>query len=243
MNNEDHNFQLIPDDDSGEKKEQAAAGSEIIASDDGEKVPTGKAMKNAEYSFFALISRMKYIDRWALMRNSREENLCEHSLEVSMIAHALAVIGNTRYGKSLNVERAALIGLYHDASEIITGDMPTPVKYYNDDIKNSFKEIEDIACHTLVDKLPDDLKPSYGPIFFKQPGDEYLWKLVKAADKLSALIKCMDETNSGNTEFSSAMSTILSSVSQMAEKYPEVADFVRQFLPAYGKTLDELQTS
>lgn len=115
---------------------------------------------------------MKYIDRWALMRNNREENLCEHCLEVSMIAHALATIGNVRYGKTLNAERAALIGLYHDASEIITGDMPTPVKYYNDDIKTAFKDVEDIACHTLLDKLPGDLRPAYEPIFFKDADDE-----------------------------------------------------------------------
>ena len=197
-----------------------------------------------EYNFFALISRMKYIDRWALMKNSREENLCEHSLEVSMIAHALATIGNVRYGKKLNAEKAALIGLYHDASEIITGDMPTPVKYYNDQIKNAFKDVEDIACHTLLEKLPEDLRPAYEDIFFKNTdndGDIYLWKLIKAADKLSALIKCMEETNSGNTEFSSAMSTIMTSVSQLSSTYPEVNDFVCQFLPAYGKTLDELQ--
>lgn len=198
----------------------------------------------SESNFFAMISRMKYINRWALMRNSREENLCEHCLEVSMIAHALATIGNTRYGRHLNAERAALIGLYHDASEIITGDMPTPVKYYNNEIKNAFKDVEDIACHTLLDKLPEDLKASYIPIFFKDENDEndvYVWKLVKAADKLSALIKCMEETASGNTEFSSAMSTIMSSVSRLSEDYPEVNDFVCQFIPAYGKTLDELQ--
>ena len=197
-----------------------------------------------EYNFFALISRMKYIDRWALMKNSREENLCEHSLEVSMIAHALATIGNVRYGKNLNAEKAALVGLYHDASEIITGDMPTPVKYYNDQIKNAFKDVEDIACHTLLEKLPEDLRPAYEDIFFKNTDNDddiYLWKLIKAADKLSALIKCMEETNSGNTEFSSAMSTIMTSVSQLSSTYPEVNDFVCQFLPAYGKTLDELQ--
>jgi 5'-deoxynucleotidase len=184
---------------------------------------------------------MKYIDRWALMRNTREENLCEHSLEVSIIAHALATIGNIRYNKDLNAERAALIGLYHDASETITGDMPTPVKYYNDDIKNSYKLIEKTACEKLLNKLPEDIRSSYEPLFFKNEEDEYIWKLVKAADKLSALIKCMEETNSGNTEFSSAQSSTSMTVSKMAQELPEVADFITEFLPAYGKNLDELQ--
>jgi 5'-deoxynucleotidase len=194
-----------------------------------------------EYNFFAMMSRMKYIDRWALMRNTREENLCEHSLEVSIIAHALATIGNVRYNKALNAERAALIGLYHDASEIITGDMPTPVKYYNEDIKQSYKLIEKAACEKLLNKLPEDIRSSYEPLFFKNEEDEYIWRLVKAADKLSALIKCMEETNSGNTEFSSAQSSTSMAVSEMAQELPEVADFITEFLPAYGKNLDELQ--
>lgn len=193
-----------------------------------------------EYNFYAMISRMKYINRWALMRNTREENLCEHSLEVSVIAHALATIGNVRYGKNLNTEKAALIGLYHDASEIITGDMPTPIKYYNNELKNAFKDVEDIACHKLLDKLPADLRSAYEPIFIKSEEDAYLWKLVKAADKLSAMIKCVEETASGNTEFSSALNATSGTLNKLADELPEVNDFMKDFLPAYGKTLDEL---
>lgn len=195
-----------------------------------------------ENNFYAMISRMKYINRWALMRNTREENLCEHSLEVSIISHALATIANVRYGKNLNTEKAALIGLYHDASEIITGDMPTPVKYYNNEIQTAFQSVENIACHKLVRLLPEDLRAPYESILFKRPEDEYLWKLVKAADKISAYIKCMEETGSGNTEFSKAMESIHNLVQELAEEYPEVSDFVTEFLPAYGKTLDELQS-
>lgn len=198
-------------------------------------------IKMSEYGFYAMISRMKYINRWALMRNNREENLSEHCLEVSVIAHALATISNVRFGNSLNAERAALIGLYHDASEIITGDMPTPVKYYNDDIKDAFKEVENIACHKLLNKLPDDLKSAYESILLKSPEDEYLWKLVKCADKISAMIKCIEETASGNTEFKSAYDATYSILTDMAAKYPEVKVFVDEFLPEYGRTLDELQ--
>lgn len=193
-----------------------------------------------EYNFYAMISRMKYINRWALMRNTREENLCEHSLEVSVIAHALATIGNVRYDKKLNTEKAALIGLYHDASEIITGDMPTPIKYYNNELKTAFKDVEDIACHKLLDKLPADLRAAYEPILIKSEEDAYLWKLVKAADKLSAMIKCIEETASGNTEFSSALNATSKTLNKLADELPEVNDFMRDFLPSYGKTLDEL---
>ena len=117
------------------------------------------------YNFFATLSRMKYIERWALMRNAREETLSEHTLDVAMIAHALCVIGNKRFGKSLNADRAALIGLYHDASEIITGDMPTPVKYYNDDLRDAYKEVERAAEQRLLKQLPEDLQDVYGEIF------------------------------------------------------------------------------
>lgn len=194
------------------------------------------------YNFFATVSRMKYIERWALMRNSRQENLSEHSLEVAMIAHALCVIGNVRYGKSLNAEKAALIGLYHDASEIITGDMPTPVKYYNDDLKKAYKQVEAIADTQLLNKLPEDLRPAYDEIFKAQDGEDekYMRRLVKAADKLSALIKCIEEKNAGNSEFRTAEESTLKSLDKLKEECVEVVDFMRDFLEPYGKTLDEL---
>ena len=195
------------------------------------------------YNFFAAISRMKYIERWALMRNSRAETLSEHSLEVAMIAHALSVIGNVRYGHKMDAEKAALIGIYHDASEIITGDMPTPVKYYNSDIRDAYKSVEHIASDRLLNKLPDDLKVEFTGIFKKNeddPEEMYMRKLVKAADKLSALIKCMEERQSGNSEFRTAENSIRKKIDDLSREYPEVRDFLDEFLPAYGKTLDEL---
>jgi 5'-deoxynucleotidase len=199
-------------------------------------------MMDMEYNFFATISRMKYIERWALMRNSRSENLSEHSLEVAMIAHALCVIGNVRYDKNLNADKAALIGLYHDASEIITGDMPTPVKYYNPEIREAYKQVETIAEYKLLEKLPSDLRPAYQEIFKGQMNseDKEMRKLVKAADKLSAYIKCIEEEKSGNTEFSTAKQTISKSIEKLRLELPEVDDFVKEFIPSYGKTLDEL---
>ena len=201
-----------------------------------------KERTNMEYNFFATISRMKYINRWALMRNSRNENLSEHSLEVAMIAHALCSIGNVLYEKKLNADRAALIGLYHDSSEIITGDMPTPVKYYNPDIKEAYKEVEKIAEFKLLEKLPRDLRPVYEEIYKTDntADDKYMRALVKAADKISAYIKCIEEEKSGNTEFSTAKKSIEKSLDKYSKDYPEVKDFIAEFLPPYGKTLDEL---
>ena len=192
--------------------------------------------------FFAAVSRMKYIGRWSLMRNAREETLSEHSLEVAMIAHGLCTIGNVRFGKRLDASRAALIGLYHDASEIITGDLPTPVKYANADIRDAYKDVEDKAKERLLAKLPKDLQGEYRNIFF--PGssaDElYMRRLVKAADKLSALIKCLEEEKSGNTEFRTAKESTQKAVDALAGELPEVRTFVEEFLPPYGGTLDEL---
>ena len=191
-------------------------------------------------NFFAMMSRMKYIDRWALMRNSYTENISEHSLEVSMLAHALCVIGNKRLGKKLNADKAVLVALYHDASEIITGDMPTPIKYLNKDIKGAFKEIEAKANRRLLGMLPEDLRGDYEEIFFPKEDLSYELKLVKAADKLSALIKCIEEEKMGNSEFASAGKTLEASIRDMQLKEADV--FMEEFLPAYHLTLDELNS-
>ncbi len=196
-------------------------------------------MGKDESNFCAMMSRMKYIDRWALMRNSCTENICEHSLEVAMIAHMLCVIGNKRFGKNLDASKAALIGMYHDTTEIITGDMPTPVKYYNETIQTVFHKIEDAAAETLLSMLPDDLREEFYSLYFKEEEDAYLWRLVKAADKFSALIKCMEEKKAGNKEFDSAFKSTKASI--IAMELPEADCFMEEFIPAYNKNLDELQ--
>lgn len=193
-------------------------------------------MKNG---FFAMVSRMKYINRWALMRNEHGENLCEHSFEVAVIAHALAVIGNKRFGKNLDGERAALIGLYHDAPETLTGDMPTPVKYYSEEVRLAYKTVEENACKSLIDMLPEDFREDFSAMFIPEEGDGELWKLVKAADKISALIKCNEEKKAGNTEFVKAGEGIKEAIEKL--DLPEANVFVEEFLPAYEMTLDELR--
>lgn len=190
------------------------------------------------YSFFAMISRMKYIDRWALMRNTENESLDSHSKEVAVIAHALAVIGNKRFGKSYNPDRAAVLGLYHDAHEIITGDMPTPVKYQNEDILVAFKAVEDSANEKLLSKLPEDLREEFCSLLTGENEDAELKTLIKAADRLSALIKCIEERKAGNTEFKEAEKATLKRIKEM--KVPEAEVFLNQFLPAYEQTLDTL---
>ncbi len=193
-----------------------------------------------ENSFYAMMSRMKYIERWALMRNSITENICEHSLEVSILAHALATIGKERLGKQVNAEKAALIGIYHDVTEIITGDMPTPIKYFNDSIQGAFKAVEHAAAERLLMMLPEDIRKSYETLFFPETEDDFLWKLVKGADKLSALIKCMEERKAGNSEFLSAEKSLRGILEAM--KLEEIDIFMKEFLPAYDKTLDELNS-
>lgn len=193
-------------------------------------------------NFFGIVSRMKYIERWALMRNARTENLSEHSLEVAMIAHALATIANVRYDKNIDAERVALMGLYHDISEIVTGDMPTPVKYANEEIRDAYHAVEDATAKRLLEALPADLQDAYRPLVIGEGEDDeaYLWRTVKAADRLSALIKCIDEAAAGNGEFKSAEASTRAKIEEMIPEMPEVGDFLEEFLPAYGSTLDEL---
>ena len=169
----------------------------------------------SESKFFAVISRMKYINRWALMRNTINENISEHSLEVAFIAHVLALIRNKRFGGNVSPERCALLAMYHDVTEIITGDLPTPIKYYSHEIKGAYDEIEQKAKNTLVSYLPDDLKDDFEPLFCKTSQEEEAWTLVKAADKLSALIKCLEERQMGNTDFASAEKSTLEAIVAM----------------------------
>lgn len=191
-------------------------------------------MKNN--TFYAMLSRMKYINRWGLMNSTRQENLSEHSLETAIIAHALAVIGNKRLGKSIDANAVAVAAIFHDCSEIITGDMPTPIKYYNNQIKQAYKEIESAATDKLLSRLPEDLREEYEPIFNEEE-NLLLHRYVKAADKLSALIKCIEELKMGNEEFKTAKQTITKALEKM--ELDEIKIFMDEFLPAYSLTLDE----
>lgn len=188
--------------------------------------------------FFAMLSRMKYINRWSLMRNTCTENISEHSLEVATVAHALAVIHNTRFSGNVNAERAAVLGVFHDAPEIITGDMPTPVKYYSAQIREAFSAVEDDACSALLDMLPEDLRQEYAPFFFKQERDRQLWKFVKAADKICAYTKCLEEAKAGNRDFDSAAKANLKALQEI--DMPEVKCFIEEFMDSYALTLDEM---
>lgn len=190
-----------------------------------------------ENQFFALMSRMKHINRWGLMRNTKVENICEHSMDVAMIAHALGVINNVYYGGNLNPDRLALMGMYHDATEIITGDMPTPVKYYNPLIRNAYKEVESVAKDELLEGLPKEMRPYYEPVMQDTEREAVMWLYVKAADKLSALIKCIEERSMGNQDFHRAEEATIKSIQDM--KLPEVNFFMEHFIPAYGLTLDD----
>lgn len=187
-------------------------------------------------NFFALTSRMKYINRWGLMRNSRPENIAEHSLEVAIITHLLCELRNRRFGGNIDVGEAVMTAVYHDVPEIITGDLPTPVKYYDPDIRDAYKRVEHAAVDKLLSGIPEDLRGDYAPLF-DESADPEIAEIVKAADKISALIKCIEERRSGNSDFAEAERATLEAIQKM--RLPEADAFVTEFLPSYHLTLDE----
>ena len=187
--------------------------------------------------FFAYISRMRYIPRWALMRNTFSENVQEHSHMVAVLAHALAVIRNKVFGGGIDAGQVAVHALYHDATEIITGDMPTPIKYYNPEIKSSYRKVESVAADKLISLLPHELRASYRPIL--RGDNEELHRLVKAADKLSAHIKCLEEIKAGNMEFKRAAEQTREALGAM--KLPELDWFMEHCMESFTMTLDELE--
>jgi len=187
--------------------------------------------------FFALLFRLKYINRWGLMRSFRTENVSEHSLETAVIAHALAEIGAAYFGKTYEPADIALKALYHDASEIFTGDLPSPIKYHTDELKKAYKSIEREAESSLLSKLPEELRKPYEKIMIKtEDSDE--WRIVKAADKLCAYIKCLEEINSGNREFTKAEEDIYKTLDKTG--LDEVKYFIENFLPYFSETIDEI---
>ncbi len=192
----------------------------------------------ARYDFFAFLARMKYINRWGLMRNTQTENIQEHSLDVAMLAHALVVIRNSFYNGNLDPNLAAMYGIFHDASEIFTGDMPTPVKHFNHHFKKSFHQLEDRARRKLLAMLPPELSAVYEPLFFFEEDDADYQPVIKAADKIAALIKCIEEEKSGNLEFKRAGDEHLENLRK--NPLPEVIYFLDNFLPGYRLSLDEL---
>jgi len=189
------------------------------------------------FNFYALISRMKLIERWSLMRQTRKESLMEHAAEVAILAQALGLIKNIYFGGSVNIDRAASIALYHDTSEVISGDLPTPIKYFNERINAAYKEIEGVIAEKLLNMLPKDMSDSIKP-YVVPSEEEYEYKLVKAADKLAAYIKCLEEKASGNGEFDIAAEKTLSALRALG--YDEVNFFLDNFIEGFGKTLDML---
>ena len=192
---------------------------------------------NESYSFFAYLSRMRYISRWGLMRNTFQENIQEHSHMVAVLAHALAVIRRDVLGREADPGLAAAAALYHDAPEILTGDLPTPIKYYSPDIRDAYKRVEEVSADKLAAMLPEELRDAFTPLL-REDYDPDTRALVKAADKLSAYIKCVEELKAGNAEFRQAAEQTLEALKGYG--LPEVDYFMERFLLAFGLTLDEL---
>lgn len=188
--------------------------------------------------FFAHLSRLKLINRWPLMRNVHTENVSEHSLQVAMVAHALAAIKNRKFNGNVNAERIALLALYHDASEVLTGDLPTPVKYFNSQIAHEYKAIERIAQQKLIEMLPKELRHIWAPLIDEHSYSEEEKALVKQADALCAYLKCLDELSAGNHEFLLAKSRLKKT---LADRHsPEMDYFMQVFVPSFQLSLDEI---
>lgn len=192
---------------------------------------------NKQYSFFAFLSRMKHIYRWSLMRNVNNENIQEHSLQTAMIAHGLALIKNKFFNGEVNPEKIALLAIFHDCNETIIGDLPTPIKYYNPEIKDAYKKLEDVSKEKLLTMLPDPLKDEYRSILFYDEKSEE-GKIIKAADRLCAYIKCIEEIKAGNAEFEKALQTTYKQIEEI--DMPEVKYFMDHFIDSFSLTLDEL---
>ena len=190
-----------------------------------------------EHHFFAYINRMKYIQRWGLMRNTMPENDMEHAMQAAMIAHAIAVIGNVRYNRGYSAEYVMALALYHDACEVITGDLPTPVKHHNPSIRQEYSKLEEIAAKKLISMLPADLRAYYAPLIAHDETTAE-WKIVKAADRICAYTKCLDERKDGNMEFEQARKSVKKSIDQI--DIPEVQDFMSECVPGFSLTLDEI---
>lgn len=190
-------------------------------------------------NFFAYISRMRYIGRWSLMRNSMPENIQEHSHMVAVLAHALGVIRRDVLGEDCDPNECAAVALFHDCSEILTGDLPTPIKYHSAEISAAYKQVEELACDKLLDTLPAELRGAYEPLLTGE-AQQRLHDIVKAADKLSAYIKCIEERKAGNNEFLSAEKQIRGILDE--SPLPELRYFMEHFIPAFELTLDELGT-
>ncbi len=189
------------------------------------------------YDFYAYMDRMKYIKRWQLMRSVREENIMEHSQQVTMLAHALAVINNKICGGNADPEKCVLYALYHECSEVLTGDLPTPIKYVNQNLQGAYKNLESDACNRLLDTLPKELQKELAPCILPD-AQSYEHKIMKAADRLSAYIKCLEEERCGNTEFAKAKASILADL--QSKNMPEVNYFLEHCMQGFSKTLDEL---
>lgn len=188
--------------------------------------------------FFAYLSRMRLIKRWGLMRNTYEENIQEHSLQVALVAHGLAVIRNTYFKGDLNLDRVVALAVFHEAGEVFTGDLATPIKYFNPEIKRAYDAIEAFAKSRLIAMLPDEMREHYQSLLFGSEEDKELWKFVKAADKICAYLKCVEELKSGNQEFVKAERSIRGEIKAM--EMPEAEMFMERFAPSFGLALDEL---